>query len=560
MDGSSPDHAHRHLDANAGREVVYCHACAREWYRDERGLLCPRCGSDITEIVNPDNDPRALNDDDDSEPDSPPLRHRFPPRDHDDDRMYDHSHDHDSDPDEADIEEHLGGPNGFHFRRSVRGRPGMQHHDPNVDPVIERFLGMIQDFQTPRRPNGSEHRPDEGRYGGPHIHRATFTNGSGSASVTIFSTPGAGLFGPPPPGQDRHGDPFQTFFSNVLRDVSPPVGGREAGGPPTPGFARGLQEILNLFNPAHAIAGDAVYSQEALDQIITNLMEAHPQSNAAPPASTEALANLNRRPVDASMLEGDSKTECTICIDDMKVGDAAAFLPCKHWFHEECVTLWLKEHNTCPVCRASIEKPEDRSGPNRHASPPPISTQSSDFDFDSVRSDDLYGSRLNRTEPLPIPGAGPSRPPNQSQSRLNEAMRGLSSQQEQQDREHMRRIWGISGDRGEREQERDQRERERDRIWGVPSTMSYDTWRAQRRNSRNSLSPTSPRLSSFADYRVRPRQPSPPQSSRRDRENSGASASTSANPSQQTSSGPFSWLRDRFTGGGSRDEANREER
>ncbi|OPB38001.1 hypothetical protein A0O28_0011050 [Trichoderma guizhouense] len=547
MDGSSTD---RHLDANAGREVVYCHACAREWYRDERGLLCPRCGSDITEIVSPDNDPRDLNDDDDSEPESPPLRHRFPPRDHD--HEHDHNHDHDSDPDEADIEEHLGGPNGFHFRRSVRGRPGMQHHDPNVDPVIERFLGMIQDFQPPRRPNAYEQRPEEGRFGGPHIHRATFTNGSGSASVTIFSGTGTGLFGPGPPGQDRHGDPFQTFFSNVLRDVSPPVGGREAGGP-TPGFARGLQEILNLFNPAHAIAGDAVYSQEALDQIITNLMEAHPQSNAAPPASNEALANLDRKPVDASMLEGESKTECTICIDDMKVGDPAAFLPCKHWFHEECVTLWLKEHNTCPVCRASIEKPEDRSNPNRHTSPPPISTQSSD-------SDDLYGSGLHRTEPLPIPGAGPSRPPNQSQSRLNEAMRGLSSQQEQQDRESMRRIWGISGggsgDRAEREQERDQRERERDRIWGAPS--AYDTWRAQRRNSRNSLSPTSPRLSSFADYRVRPRQSSPPQSSRRERENS--NASTSANPSQPTSSGPLSWLRERFSGGGSRDEANREER
>ncbi|GFP53663.1 hypothetical protein TASIC1_0003004100 [Trichoderma asperellum] len=111
----------------------------------------------------------------------------------------------------------------------------------------------------------------------------------------------------------------RKFFNNVLRDEAPPGGGREAGGGTSPGFARGLQEILNLFNPAHAISGDAVYSQEALDQIITNLMEAHPQSNAAPPASTEALANLNRRPVDASMLDGESKTECTICIDDMKV-------------------------------------------------------------------------------------------------------------------------------------------------------------------------------------------------------------------------------------------------
>ena len=27
-----------HLDASAGREVVYCHRCFHEWYNDEHGL------------------------------------------------------------------------------------------------------------------------------------------------------------------------------------------------------------------------------------------------------------------------------------------------------------------------------------------------------------------------------------------------------------------------------------------------------------------------------------------------------------------------------------------
>lgn len=40
-----------HLDPSAGREVVYCHACSHEWYNDEHGLQCPRCTSDICEIV-----------------------------------------------------------------------------------------------------------------------------------------------------------------------------------------------------------------------------------------------------------------------------------------------------------------------------------------------------------------------------------------------------------------------------------------------------------------------------------------------------------------------------
>lgn len=42
----------RHLDATTDREVVYCHACQHEWYRDEHeSLECPRCNSEATEVV-----------------------------------------------------------------------------------------------------------------------------------------------------------------------------------------------------------------------------------------------------------------------------------------------------------------------------------------------------------------------------------------------------------------------------------------------------------------------------------------------------------------------------
>ncbi|KAL7926304.1 hypothetical protein ACQKWADRAFT_179728 [Trichoderma austrokoningii] len=565
----SPGRPQGHLEATASREVVYCHACSNEWYRADHGLICPDCNSEATEIISAESDPRDFGDG--SASTSPDINDPFHLRhdhdldlDHDHDHEHDpgeHNHNHDSDPDEADIEEHMG-PHGFHYRRSVRDRPDFPHHEPDVDPVFERFIGLIHDLSPPpppRRPADPgmyQHprRREEVRFGAPHIHRATFSTGSGSASVTIFSGP-TGFFsaaGPPP--HDQHGDPFQAFFNNVLRDAAPPGGGREAGGGGhTPGFARGLQDILNLFNPAHAISGDAVYSQEALDQIITNLMEAHPQSNAAPPASTEALANLTRRPVDASMLDGDSKTECTICIDDMKVGDLAAFLPCKHWFHEACVVLWLKEHNTCPVCRASIEKGSEGNGGINANAPGPSGLGPSQPEVQS---------ELNRSGPLPIPGPRPSqlsRPPSQSQSRLNEAMRSISSRQQasqqerqqQQDRERERnRVWGVSSPA---ERQRDERERERSRIWGVRSSSGYDTSRMQRRSSRNSHSPTSPRMT-VADYRERQRQDSPPQSSSR-RDGDGAEPSR-----QSATSGALSWLRDRFTGGGSRDDSNRDDR
>lgn len=33
------------------RELVFCHACSNEWLRDQHGLQCPECHSDVVEIV-----------------------------------------------------------------------------------------------------------------------------------------------------------------------------------------------------------------------------------------------------------------------------------------------------------------------------------------------------------------------------------------------------------------------------------------------------------------------------------------------------------------------------
>jgi len=52
------------------RELVFCHQCDNEWHNngDPTGLTCPNCGSDFTEIINDDFDPRAAQ----SAPSPPP--------------------------------------------------------------------------------------------------------------------------------------------------------------------------------------------------------------------------------------------------------------------------------------------------------------------------------------------------------------------------------------------------------------------------------------------------------------------------------------------------------
>ena len=102
------------------------------------------------------------------------------------------------------------------------------------------------------------------------------------------------------------------------------------------------------------VAGDAVYSEEALDRIITQMMDQNHQGSAPGPASAAAIAALPKKPADKTMMGSDGKAECSVCMDAVDIGDEVTVLPCNHWFHGECVGAWLKEHDTCPHCRAGI--------------------------------------------------------------------------------------------------------------------------------------------------------------------------------------------------------------
>lgn len=358
-----------HLDAFSGRNVVYCHQCEHEWYEDDaHGLDCPRCQSGATEIVTEENDPRNI-------PDH-------------------HGPQHHDDPEEDDINEYMsrapGGASFFSrtyqspgFDRSGDGRRPVEPNNPND--IISRFTDMLMNDL-----GGNAARPQVGRSGpehlfpsfppGPHDPHAdrdafapranmtfstrTFTrNRDGSTSVIVATGPMRGGPGERGPPMD-----FDQTFGQLLQGIRPPTHGQQ--GPPPGGLPDALHQLLSsMLRPSGAgVYGDAVFSQQALDRVISDLMEANPQSNAAPPATQNAIDRLERKKADAKMLDadgkGEAKGECTICISDVSVGDEVVCLPCKHWFHEDCVIMWLKEHNTCPVCRMAIE--ENSRGPQNN--------------------------------------------------------------------------------------------------------------------------------------------------------------------------------------------------
>ena len=48
---------------------------------------------------------------------------------------------------------------------------------------------------------------------------------------------------------------------------------------------------------------------------------------------------------------GNKETQCPISLEDFKDGDSLIELPCKHIFLENNLKEWIKEKQTCPVCR-----------------------------------------------------------------------------------------------------------------------------------------------------------------------------------------------------------------
>lgn len=61
--------------------------------------------------------------------------------------------------------------------------------------------------------------------------------------------------------------------------------------------------------------------------------------------------------------EGETCT-CSLCLDEITKDSDIYKLPCNHIFHarncigEQNVEVWIKEHNTCPYCRAKTDLPK----------------------------------------------------------------------------------------------------------------------------------------------------------------------------------------------------------
>ncbi len=48
--------------------------------------------------------------------------------------------------------------------------------------------------------------------------------------------------------------------------------------------------------------------------------------------------------------------KCSICLEDIKIGNKVRILVCGHNYHQECLDNWLRINDTCPICRDKISE------------------------------------------------------------------------------------------------------------------------------------------------------------------------------------------------------------
>ena len=76
------------------------------------------------------------------------------------------------------------------------------------------------------------------------------------------------------------------------------------------------------------------------------------------PASEATIAALPRVPLANHMLREDGSAECTICRDNLKVGDEVTVLPCHymHFYCPPCIGAWLALDASCCICKRQLPK------------------------------------------------------------------------------------------------------------------------------------------------------------------------------------------------------------
>ena len=91
------------------------------------------------------------------------------------------------------------------------------------------------------------------------------------------------------------------------------------------------------------------------NNLINIIMSFESSLHGNPPASQRAMDNLPKIEVNKENYNKYKDITCNICLEGFNEGNILRVLECNHEFHENCIITWLKQRNTCPICRHELE-------------------------------------------------------------------------------------------------------------------------------------------------------------------------------------------------------------
>ena len=109
--------------------------------------------------------------------------------------------------------------------------------------------------------------------------------------------------------------------------------------------------VLNLINME--------YEEEEIENILNYIMNNDTNRYGSPPASKSEIDKLNKYILTKEKLDNyGNENICSVCKEEFQIGNECMDLPCKHYFHKDCLMPWLNQHDSCPICRFEL-KTED---------------------------------------------------------------------------------------------------------------------------------------------------------------------------------------------------------
>jgi len=97
---------------------------------------------------------------------------------------------------------------------------------------------------------------------------------------------------------------------------------------------------------------DTLFENTLDDDFINGVIE-NSNRTGPPPAASSAISALPVVKLTQAHLASDPN--CPVCKDEFELEMEARVLPCKHFYHSDCIIPWLRMHNTCPVCRYELQ-------------------------------------------------------------------------------------------------------------------------------------------------------------------------------------------------------------